>query len=464
MLRVILLITFFANSFCLSAQHKVTFKVHYSELYATYDFLTKIGPGYPDNDLKTIFEKSFYNTAAARKMIEDFSQIRIDYSYPFGQYPSPLKVGFMSRDFLEKNLATSQSIEGFKEKSAGIIPNEDLIAFSKTLDIFTSIYRELVFEPNKAAFTQQKNSLQEYVDNNKFADFFAKGLIFYDVIWDAGLPFDICLLPSYEKGNLGARAFINVAICEPPINLKDLTSFFSVAMHEIYHILYDNQSLSLKNDIAKWFSDTHSPNSQYALLLLNEVLATGLGNAYLMEKINGKIDEEDWYANKYIAGMAKETYALLKKYVEEEKPIDEAFVRSYVKTYDTKFGSWSKELAHLFTYRYIMSTDQGDIAYFRKNYRFYSNNRTGSPVSQQEIDRAKEMPVTKVLVISSRHKEVYAMAKNGFEELRNFTPDLTKEFIRIFTMNDHTKLFIINRHRSSVEALMNKYFPDKIIK
>ncbi|MCP9752681.1 hypothetical protein [Ferruginibacter sp. HRS2-29] len=464
MLRVILLIVFFANSFCLSAQHSVKFKVHYSELYATYDFLTKISSGYPDNDLKTIFEKSLYNTAGALKMIEDFSQIRIDYSYPFAQYPSPLKVGFMSRDFIEKNLAISQSIEEFKEKSAGIIPNEDLVAFSKTIEIFTSIYRELVFEPNKASFTQQQNSLQEYVDNNKFADFFDKGIAFYDVLWDPTIPFDICLLPSYEKGNLGARAFINVAICEPPVNLKDFTSFFSVAMHEIYHILYDNQSLSLKKDITKWFRDTHSPNSQYALLLLNEVLATGLGNGYLMEKINGKIDEEDWYANKYITGMAKETYALLKKYVEEEKPIDEAFVKTYVKTYDTKFGDWNKELAHLFMYRYIISDNRDDIAYFRKNYRFYSNNRTGSPVSQQEIDRAKEMPVTKVLVISSRHKEVYAIAKNSFDELKNSTPDLTKEFIRVFTLKDNTKLFIINRHLSSVEALMNKYFPGKIIK
>lgn len=54
----------------------------------------------------------------------------------------------MSVDLLEKNLATSQTIQEFKNKSLGIILNEDLIAFSETIKKFQSIYHELVVQPN----------------------------------------------------------------------------------------------------------------------------------------------------------------------------------------------------------------------------------------------------------------------------------------------------------------------------
>ncbi|GEM_PF-4265698 len=54
----------------------------------------------------------------------------------------------MSVDLLEKNLATSQTIQEFKNKSLGIIPNEDLIAFSETIEKFQFIYHELVVQPN----------------------------------------------------------------------------------------------------------------------------------------------------------------------------------------------------------------------------------------------------------------------------------------------------------------------------
>lgn len=54
----------------------------------------------------------------------------------------------MSVDLLEKNLATSQTIQEFKNKSLGIIPNEDLIAFSETIEKFQSNYHELVVQPN----------------------------------------------------------------------------------------------------------------------------------------------------------------------------------------------------------------------------------------------------------------------------------------------------------------------------
>jgi hypothetical protein len=461
---ITLLLVLATSTSSVFAQQPVEFKLSCSEPYAVYDFITKISDNYPDNELKSVFSNSKYNTEAFKKQIADFEQLPIDYTYAFTQYPSPLKTGLMSRDMLERNLAISQTIADFRNKSLGLIPNEYLSVFSETLENFLPIYRELVFEPNKTAFEVQKNNLQNYIKNNQFSDFFQTGLTFYNTNWDKSIPFELNLLPSLDKGNLGARAFINVAVCEAPLDLKDHVSFFSVAMHEIYHIVYDNQSLQMKENIQKWFNETKSPNSQYALLLMNEVLATALGNGYVIEQINKKADEGEWYANKYVSEMAKAIYPILKKYIEDKKPMDEAFVKAYVNTYDTQFPQWNNELSHLFAYRYIVADTPNDWTYFRRTFRKYSNNRMGAPVSATEVEKTMAMPITKVVVISQNHEQKLNLLKDYFDVLKNKKLNPKAEFIEIFNLPDNTKLFIINRHKSTVEDMMNKRFPNKLIK
>ncbi|RDC56564.1 hypothetical protein DU508_13375 [Pedobacter chinensis] len=465
MKKNLILIVFLVHSgLTLLAQDRVKFKLHFSEIYATYDFLTKISDNYPDNDLKTIYTNSKYNTENYKKQVSDFEKIRLNYTYSYDQYPQPLKVAMMSVDLLEKNLATSQTMQEFRNKSLGIIPNEDLIAFSETIEKFQPIYHELVALPNISALEEQKTNLLNYVKSNQFSDCFQIGLSFYNTAWDKSVPFELNLLPSLDKGNLGARAFFNVAVCEASLGLKDHKSFFSVAMHEIYHIIYDNQSLQLKNNIQQWFNKTNSPNSQYALLLLNEVLATALGNAYIMEQLNGKIEDDDWYGNKYIAEMSKAIYPTVKKYVENKKAIDEDFIKTYVQLYDTNFPNWPNELMHLFMYRYIVTDTRDDWQYFRKTYRFYSYNRLSGNISESEIEKAKNSPLTKCFVISTKHKEKIGLLRNNFPETKKRNMNYKKEFIEIFMLEDRTKLIIINKYESTVEDLMKKYFPNNIIK
>ena len=62
-------------------------------------------------------------------------------------------------------------------------------------------------------------------------------------------------------------------------------------MHETYHIVYDEQSLEVKTEIDTYFKENKSKCSGYAYQLMNEVLATVLGNGYVYEKLNGKVDE-----------------------------------------------------------------------------------------------------------------------------------------------------------------------------
>ncbi|WP_129021245.1 hypothetical protein [Edaphocola flava] len=458
---ILFCVGFIGNSAC-SQQH-IDFNVRFSELYATYDFMTKISDNYPDNELKTIFEQSAYNTASNREGLRRFEQLPIDYAYAFPQFPKPMKTGLMSRDLLERNLVLSDSLPAFLNRSIGILPANDLMIFAQLLQQFIPVYRSLILLPYKDRFALQQQSLQAYADKGILSDFLTLGLAFYNTKWDPAVPFEICVQPALEADNLGARAFLNIAVCEPPVGLKDHKSFFSVAMHEIYHIIYDNQSLDVKQNIKGWFAATNSPNRQYALLLLNEVLATALGNAYVMDSLNGTIKEDDWYANKYITAMAKEIYPVVKTYIRDKQPIDEAFVRKYVAIYDRQFPNWTKELDHLMTYRYVIADDLQDLNYINKTYRYYSYKRSGVPFSIAEADRIRQEPVTKVFIISRNHKEILAALRQQYSVLQKHAFNYKKEFIHVSILEDQTRLMIINRYASSTATLMNNWFPGKVI-
>jgi len=70
------------------------------------------------------------------------------------------KAGWANRAGADESI--SQTIADFRNKSLGLIPNEYLSPFSETLENFLPIYRELIFEPNKAALEVQKNNLLHY--------------------------------------------------------------------------------------------------------------------------------------------------------------------------------------------------------------------------------------------------------------------------------------------------------------
>jgi hypothetical protein len=446
------------------SQGKVEFRVRFSKLYATYDFLTRVADGYPENPLKKILSDSKYNTKPFLLQVAEFEKLRLDYSYAFDQFPAFLKTGMMSRDLLERNLVLSDDISDFRDRSMGILPVADLDRLCEILANFIPIYDQLVFQPNRSAFLLQRDKLLKAARDGKFNTYFAKGLSFYGTSWQPEMPFYLCLLPSLEKNAFGARAFINVAVCEVPIGLKDHEALFSVAMHEIYHIVYDGQPLLRKQQTLEWFNATGSTNSQYALLLLNEVLATALGNGYVTQMLKGEIKEDDWYDNPYITAMAKKIYPMVASYVESGRTMDEAFAKAYVMAYDTHFQHWSVELDHLMAYRYVLADDQDDLRYFRKTYRKYSLHRSGSSIDAVSIEKMAEATMTKVVVISSDHKRLLALIEDYFPEVKLAKLDFRGEFASSFRLADRTVLLVVNRHGSSAAQLMEQFFPGQMIR
>jgi len=457
MKQIIILFLFLFLTKFIFGQNQTQFKVAYSELYAVYDFLEKISDNYPGNAFKTEFLASKYNIEKYKNLSRQLDTLKLDYAYHFEQYSPTLKTALASRSLIEKNLIDSRTVKDFKAKCFGIIPNDEFTTLSDIIKSFIPVYNELVYLPNKETFENQLSIINSQLLSKDASKIFSDVMKFYGTDWDSEIPFEVIAYPVIGKSGIGARAFLNVAVIRFPLNFRSYDVLFSVMLHEIFHIGYDSQPISLKENLKAWFKDTQSSNSQYAFLLLNEVLATALGNGYAYEKLKNQLDQEDWYYTKYVNLLAKEIYPVITSYLGNGKTIDEEFVKTYLEIYDSKFSGWSKELDNILTYRAILSDDIDDTRYFRRNYP-YTIHKTISAVTLNGIEELKKQPITKVIIISDRHREKLRLIKNNFIELRDVPFKSDQEFIKVIELKDRTKMIIINKHTSSVETLMSKEF------
>jgi hypothetical protein len=465
-MKLLFIIFIFAfTSFKLLAQGP-PFEIKYSEPLAVYVFVNELSSKKGDNTFKQLFLRSLYNRYKYTKLLAQFDTLMISYTYEFQEYPYSSKLPGMTEALLKKNLLSSTNLKEFKKKSVGIIPNANLLQLSTILYEFQLVYRELIYQPNKTKFEKQLIEITEYIKTKNIASFFDKGLSFYRSYWDESLPFEIAFYPLNSSQGFSAEAFCNNAVCALKIDYKDYAAIMGVVMHEIFHILYNEQSLAVKSKLATWFNSNSSNSRTYSYLLLNEVLATALGNGYVVETLIGKKDEADWYNRKYIDQMAKKIYPLVSEYVSQKKAIDEAFVSSYISLYEESFPEWLNEMDNLMCYRYVLSDNVSDFKLTNKLYPYSSLSQFEDVVNENSIDRMKPCALTKMIIISNDNETKLALVKNKFSELKDWKYKAKSDFFYHTLLRDKTQLIIINRVKGTTENALNGrvFLPQELTK
>ena len=431
-----------------------SFKIKYSEQLAVFVFLENLSEYYPDNVFKTEFQKSKYNVDKYKSLISKFEQLSISYSFRFEDFPYGSKKTMQTQDILKKSLIETDNLNDFKIRSAGMIPNKTLSDLGECVSEFTPIYNELIYNPNKEKFEKQLDEIQKYSNDHKIENYFKTGLVFYNSSWDNSIPFVAAFYPLPNSKGFTASAFCNNFVSAIQTDLKSHKDLFSVMMHETYHIIYDEQSLEVKKEIDTYFKTNKSTCSNYAYQLLNEVLATVVGNGYVYAELEGKVDSGDWYSNKYINLMAKQIYPLAKEYIDQKKPIDKNFIDSYIQLYETNFPDWINELNNIMTYRYVITENEKDFKVINKMFRYRSRTEYEDQITESSIEKMKHTPLTKIVIISKDSKEKIKLLKNKFEELENWKANPDKEFVEKILLDDKSQLIIVNQKKTELETLI----------
>jgi hypothetical protein len=446
-----LLIMLFLVTF--SYAQKATFKIKYSEQLAVFIFLQNLSEDYPENVYKTEFQKSKYYTEKYKTSVSKFEKLKIDYSYPFDEFPFGSKKAMQTEDIIKKNLIETETLKDFKQRSVGLVPNKTLEDLAQAISDFTPIYNELIYDPNKEKFEKQLEGIIQYSNEHQMQKYFETGLLFYNSSWDNSIPFEIAFYPLPNSQGFTAQAFYNNFISAVQTDLDSYKDLFSVMLHETYHLIYDEQSLEVKTEIDTYFKDSKSNYSNYAYQLMNEALATALGNGYVYENLDGKIDKGDWYNKKYINLMAKQIYPMVREYIDQKKTIDKNFIDNYINLYEVNFPNWINELDHIMSYRYVITENEKDFSTIRQLFRYRSRTEAETEITGNSIDKMIKTPLTKVIIISKNNSEKIKLVKSKFPELKNLKMNPDKEFAEKILLKDKSQLIILNQKKSTIEAL-----------
>ena len=455
-MKKILLIVFLTTTFNFAKSQEIQFDVQFSESYATFEFLRYLSENYPPNAFKEAFKKSQYNTSAYLNLINEFNKINYFYWYEYEQYPYGNKIGGSTYFILGRNLIESKTLAEFKVKSYGIIPNNDLNRFYTILVEFLPIYKEIIFQPSEDKFNNQLARVQELIDSTDMSALFLQALNFHKSTWDFSIPFNVTLYPIPDSRNKGftATAFYNHSVGGIPQGLDDFELLLSVMFHEAFHILYDEQPLEIKKDIAQWFENNPSNSSQYAQLLFNEAITTSLANGHLYKNIKGEQLKDAWYNNKYISKMAEALFPMVTEYINTERPMDEVFIKKYINLFNEKFQIWLKDINHLMMNRFVISERRESYGLLNKNYRYANISEYKNELNALSIEEMKTHPITKVIIVTEDNEAKLKLIKNSFDELKNWKPNYEKDFSYSQFLQDKTYLIILNSMDNKVENLL----------
>ncbi len=432
------------------------FQVRFSRPLAVYLFVNELsGNGRPGNPFQKLYTASLFETPETKAALADFDTLNLYYSYEFPQYPALSKIPGQTDALLRRALLLSTDLSDFKNRATGILPKEDFARFLRTLAAFEVAYDSLVYFPLKQDFTQQLSACTQRLHAPTVSDFFRKMARFHGQQDTGNDTFQVAFYPLPKSRGFRATAFADCSVSALPEGERDYEMLLSVTLHEIAHILYDDQPLFLKETIQRAFQESKFPGAANAYLLLNEAQATALGNGAAYLALTGTLDSGSWYNNKYRNDMAKAMYPLVADYLNQSKTIDSAFVAEYCRLYATRFPEWEGEAAHLFTNRFVVANDYAAIQHVQKAFPVTSNTHGATPFNAENLEKLRASALTKILILDPAISGNVALARRFFPEIQTDTKTLQKGFAR-YKMPDGTWLYVLFTGKKPLAEILQK--------
>lgn len=173
------------------------------------------------------------------------------------------------------------------------------------------------------------------------APLIAKMRQFYGSVWPQDKPFYIHLLPKAKLSSMTMATIVADRILlevppkpKPERAKRDMT----VILHELAHGLYGSQPLSLMNHLDQHFTKEPSLASNGTYKLIDEAMATAIGNAMGYKLLLNRLPPKPWYNNHGIDALAHAILPLVERYLANGKTIDEAFVGEAITLYRRMMG------------------------------------------------------------------------------------------------------------------------------
>ena len=198
--------------------------------------------------------------------------------------------------------------------------------FSKILGLALLEY-DLIFDKRLEDLINRKNELSDFckIFFLKPKPFFSSVFKFYQTTLKKDHKFKVYLYLSSNKNEGRVTTFCNNILLQFMYSKRNKD--ISLILHEVCRKLYETQPINLSKKFEHFFLNHKSPYAKAMYIILNEVLATAIGNRWALMKMNHEKESKNKvHNNKYIDGLSIAILSLVMLYLEKDKKIDGEFL------------------------------------------------------------------------------------------------------------------------------------------
>ncbi|RYY51452.1 MAG: hypothetical protein EOO06_00170 [Chitinophagaceae bacterium] len=426
MKKIFAIVTLFLCSQHTYAQNMVEFTI--SRPYCLLNFMetTLNEHGTSSTLAKHIKEKVPESDTAFGRLVEDFSNLTLDYSYNRDEFPASRRSHRSTADLIKIAAIQSRTLGHFRMRISGILPNSEQTKLCDILKKAERYYERVISLQNFLDGRTQLQRLEEYEPGMGKA--FVKLRKLYGASWSDDMPFRVALyfIPG-SRGNSTASPYGNSLAVGVFTEEKDYVGRVGVVLHEMCHVLYDEQPAALQHHYDSLFNANPSPYRQAAHDYFDEGMATALGNGWAYKQLSGQLDTTEWYHDKYINGFGHALYPLAEAYINTDKTIDKAFIDSAIQLFGHTFPRATADYGVLMNRVHVYADAEDEkerqviynqmSAYFRFTYASM-NTPILDETSLKEIKTDIAIPV---IVIDRNHKANLDGIRKIYPEIASIT-------------------------------------------
>nr|WP_294860337.1 hypothetical protein [uncultured Fluviicola sp.] len=446
----------------------IGFQFKISKPYCIFNFLeASIYNHATSGTLREFIEEKTKGDQEFARLATDFAHIQLDYQFKREEFPANRRQTRTTYDFIDIALVNSSTIQEFRDRIIGVLPNSELQKLIQIMQEAEVYYDQLIWNDNEGKLINQRVALEKYA--TQCSESFTKINHFYNSCWIKEVPFVVALYPIPGKsGNSTATPHANSLCVGVLTDETDHIGRIGVVLHEMCHVLYDEQPSEFQHKLEGYFIDNKSPYSQFAYNFLDEGLATALGNGWAYKSISGELDPADWYNNEYINGFGKALYPLIEEYISNNKSIDRDFVNQAIDLFAAAFPNSVTDYGILFNRVSIYNdADTGpaidEVMNLIGSYFQMTNSNFSSPIlDPTALEYLKTGNQTQLVIIDSNREA-------NIKEIKKLFPELSKVKMvpnKIYSFFDSKKrpvIILVATDKANLEILVKemsakKYF------
>jgi len=435
-----------------------------SKPYCIFNFMETATNGNGTSSyFKKYIEDKTQNNPNFKNLCEEYKKINLSYSYKRSEFPDERRPNRSTYDLISINAVNSKNLIEFKESTIGILPIVEYQKLFKILSDAEKIYDEIIWNDYEKKLINQKNNLIKFKKLN--VEIFNRFNKFYNSTWTNEIPFQIALYPiPGKKGSTTATPHGNSLCIGVLTDETDYTGRNGVILHEMCHVLYDEQSKEFQKQLVSYFAENKSEYSKFASAYFDEALATALGNGWAYNNINGKIDEKEWYSNTYIEGFARGIYPLVENYLNESKQIDKVFIDKSIEIFGLKFPNANADYSILLNklYLYYDNEDENEITIPLRKYFRLSNVNSSSPILHPySIEFLNEGMGNQLVIVNENQKNTLDKLKEIYPELSKINFENKPLNLSFFDKKGNAVIILIVNNKVEFENLIEQMNKEK---